>query len=185
VPAWATVVLTIFVGLLGVAGTLAATLLQQRHGTSERRERERQEVLARLAVAAGRLRSLLSDADPDRVGINVGEHSRDLLREFDARWQPLRDDLFALGVLLGARESDEIVARLVTATGNLLNRDGWLVNDLLTHRASMQEAISEAREEHVLATTTLHELLAHVQGDRGGNNGATEGSETGREPEDA
>jgi hypothetical protein len=68
-PVWATVVLTIIGGLIGVGGTLGATILQQRHESRVRRENERAQLIAQLGAVAGRLRSLLDDAEPTRVGV--------------------------------------------------------------------------------------------------------------------
>ena len=106
--AWATVALTLGSTSLGIAGTLGATSLQ---GKFSRQGAERQVAGARRERAAGiigKLRTLLSDALPDRVLINLDPEntSRDILKMHE-RFEPLRD---------GYRSSPLLMKTLASAT---------------------------------------------------------------------
>src|SRR3954463_3900751 len=129
-PAWATVTLTLGVAALGIAGTLAATMLQLRH---TKRERERDAMAARRARAAavlGRVRTLLADMEPARIGINA--HPKETPALLDAsrnRWQSLRDEL---SIFAAADEDPAVVdaaAKLDVAVSNTLSRVAWHAQD--------------------------------------------------------
>jgi hypothetical protein len=162
-PAWATVVITLGASLIAVLGTLGATLLQIRTARRERAVQAGAERLARAAAILGRVRTLLADLDPTRVTLNVSETTPEHLRAIEERWAPLRDELSVFAAADDDQRVTDAATNLEIAVSNTMNRVGWHVRELLSHRGSA-DMYQDAAREHIRAAAHVRIVLDLVRG---------------------
>jgi len=145
-------------GLIGVSGTLGATWLTHTLRRRDELAAERREWVARGAAILGPLDSLLVDADPDRVRMNLGPESAELLKAMRGdRWErALRDELATLATAHPAAEIRDHADKLGVAVANSLITTSWLVRDMLANRDSSE--FQRAKEDHAEAKRLRVEL---------------------------
>jgi hypothetical protein len=150
--------------IIGGVITLIGTVLQNRHA---RRERQAEAAAARRERAAailGRVRTFLTDANPERIGINVNaERTPQELEELSARLGALRDEL---SMFAGADEDDRVMAQtaeLEVALFNTLYWVRWHASDLLRHRDPL-DSLRTAQHWHLRATALVRIVLDLVRG---------------------
>ena len=170
-PAWATVVLTLGATALAVAGTLLGTWLQLRHARGEQEKLAETARRERAAEILGRVRTLLEDLEPARVGVNVnGETTPAQLSDLAQRWLPLRDELSVFAAADEDPRVTDAAGRLAVAVSNTQNRVAWHVSDLLGRQSSMLSAqamldiLDQAKEEHRRANLLVRVVLDLVRG---------------------
>lgn len=150
--------------VIGGVITLIGIPLQHRYA---RRERQAEAAAARRERAAailGRVRTFLTDAAPERIGINVNaERTPQEIDELSARLSVLRDEL---SMFAGADEDDRVMAQtadLEVALFNTLHWVRWHAGDLLRHRDAI-ESLSTAQWWHARATALVRIVLDRVRG---------------------
>jgi hypothetical protein len=119
-PAWATVVLTLGVSAIAVAGTLAATWLQHRFATQQRREAEWVGLRDRGAKVFGPIEVLLADTDPDRLVGNQDVRSSEWRDEIKTRWRTIRDELAVYANAHSVTDVGIAIRRLSDAVGRAI-----------------------------------------------------------------
>jgi hypothetical protein len=155
-PAWATAVLTLTGVVIGALIALVTNERQLRHSKEEREANEITALREKGAAIIGPLLGLLSDADPDRMAINAGPQTPELMRQYLERWNGLRDQLSIYGALHPAHGVSVLTTRLVAAGWNSLTSTGWLVRDVPTSFTLEQR--EKAKEDHELALEVAHQL---------------------------
>ena len=150
--------------IVGGVITLIGTVLQNRHATGERQAEAAKARRERAAAVLGRVRTFLSDATPERVGINVNaERTPQELEALSVRLSALRDEL---SMFAGADEDDRVMARtaeLEVALLNTLHWVSWHASDLLRNRDAL-DSLSAAQWWHVRATALVRIVLDLVRG---------------------
>lgn len=153
-------------GLLGVVIgggiTLGTTWWQTKVA---REEHQRSDAAARHRRAAeilGRVRTWLTDIDPERTGINVNQTTTpDDLDALKARLDVLRDEL---SIFAAADEDDQVATRTVhleVALFNTHNRVSWHAGDLIHNRNALT-SLREAKLEHDRASALIGIVLGLV-----------------------
>ena len=163
-PAWATISITLGVGVLGVLGTLAGTWFQARLSRADREAAERSRWRERGAEVAAPLLALVEEADPLRLGLHLEiwpEHMRDLWE----RWRVLGDQLT---VFAAAHPSDEIgktVAEITKAIPEALINAEWFVGEYVGPKGTegRENVRAEAQESHERARQVAQKLLAEIR----------------------
>lgn len=146
------------------AGITAAAALggQAIAGLFQGRNQERAEARQRRDRAAGILaeaRAFLTDASPDRLGINASpERSPETLRELGERRDRIRIPLLTLAGSHPSPHIRRLVQQLEVEMANMLHMAGWFVSDLLRGRDS-ETARNQANEHHTAALGLLDQLL--------------------------
>jgi hypothetical protein len=139
-------------------------VLQNRHATGVRQAEAATARRERAAAVLGRVRTFLSDATPERLGINVNAGGTPQeLEALTVRLSVLRDEL---SMFAGADEDDRVMARtaeLEVALLNALNWVGWHASDLLRSRDAL-DSLSAAQWWHVRATALVRIVLDLVRG---------------------
>jgi hypothetical protein len=179
VASWSDVGLAAAGGVIGVGGTLGATWLAHTLRRGDERAAERRAWVERGAAILGPLRSLLSDVEPRRIGMNLGPETRELMVSIRTeRWEAaLRDDLAAFATAHPAAEIRDRAEKLGVAVSNTLITTGWLVHDMLTGEGRSE--LDRAIEDHALAERYRLDLADALH--EWGNTGATRPAETTRE----
>lgn len=163
-PAWATVLVSLGGGVIGIAGTLLGVQLQHKHAQDERREAERTRFRERGAAILGPIGTLLSDADPTRLGLNAGPHSREVLADLWTRWLTLRDELVTYGAGHPDGEFAPATQRLMVAVSNSVTSGRFLVDDVLNPTGGGHDMLAVARNDHELAQELLKVVTAAARG---------------------
>jgi hypothetical protein len=146
------------------AGITAAAALggQAIAGLFQGRNQERAEARQRRDRAAGILaeaRAFLTDASPDRLGINASpERSPEALRELGERRDRIRIPLLTLAGSHLSPHIRRLAQQLEVEMANMLHMAGWFVSDLLRGRHS-ETARNQANEHHTAALGLLDQLL--------------------------
>jgi len=141
-PAWATVVLTLGVSAIAVAGTLGATWLQHRFATRQRREAEWVGLRDRGAQVFGPIEILLADTDPNRFVADRAERNLDWRHEIEARWQAIRNELAIYANAHSVAEVGIAARRLSDAVGKAVT------SSLTAALESPSQATLETAEKH-------------------------------------
>jgi hypothetical protein len=150
--------------IIGGVITLIGTVLQNRHATGERKAEAATARRERAAAVLGRVRTFLTDANPERVGINVNaERTPQELDALSVRLSALRDEL---SMFAGADEDDRVMAwtaELEIALFNTLHSVRWHAGDLLRNRDA-RASLSDAQWWHLRATALVRIVLDLVRG---------------------
>ena len=162
---WATVVVTLGAAAIAVAGTLGATVLQQRFARGERAAAERAEWVRAGAEIIGPIQSLLIDADPERVTINLNDESPMRMKSLQSdRYEgQIRDRLAVLAAAHPHAAVRATSTQLSVALHNSLNTTSWLVRDMLRNREANE--LERARGEHAAARKLADELTELIRHD--------------------
>ena len=135
--------------IVGGVITLIGIVLQNRYAHRERQAEAAAARRERAAAILGRVRTFLTDADPERIGINVNaERTPQELEEFSVRLGVLRDEL---SMFAGADEDARVMARtanLEVALFNTLHWVRWHASDLLRNRDAI-DSLKTAQFWHV------------------------------------
>ena len=149
---------------IGASTTLGVTYIQDRLARRDRKAEAQAARRARAANVLGRVRILLADLEPTRLGFNVNENSPEQLRAINARWLSLREEVS----VFAAGDEDPIVmdaaAKLDVAVSNTINRASWHIHDLRTGGAHAGDMYQLAVEEHAAATARVRLVLDLVRG---------------------
>jgi hypothetical protein len=183
-PAWATVALALGSALIGGAIGLLGGWLTNRYAVARDRARREEERVREGAAVVAPVSLVLSDAHPDRLGVNLDRADPlGRLKELRARWESLRAPLAAFSLAQEA-EAREAGRKLEVAVGNALTGAGWLVRDLAGQTAGdLTETRGRALKEWEDARAHAERLMALVRGEvlaLGAMSGATRGAESGR-----
>jgi hypothetical protein len=176
---WLAVVLVLAGGVLGIAGTLGATVLQHWLSGRARDEAERGERIRTGAAALAPIRTLLTNLEPDRLAVNASPESLQELVDLRRRWDDtLRVPLAAFALSHPSPEVRDRATRLDVHVEWVLIRGVSLVRDVLAHRdfREMQELVWRHYRD---AQRLIEELHGELHG-AGGNAGATQPAETSR-----
>jgi hypothetical protein len=150
--------------IVGGVITLVGTVLQNRHATGERKAQAATARRERAAAVLGQVRTFLTDADPERIGINVNaERTPQELDALTVRLSALRDEL---SMFAGADEDDRVMkhaADLEIALFNTVHWVKWHVSDLLRNRDALA-SLSDAQWWHLRATALVRIVLDLVRG---------------------
>ena len=163
-PAWATVSITLGASAIAVAGTIAATLFQLRHARRERAAQDQAARRARAAEVLGRVRTLIADLEPTRLGFNVNEGTPAELQAIRERWALLRDQVSVFAAGDEDAAVTDAAAKLEVAVSNTLNRVAWHVHDLLAGGAHAGDMYEQALNEHTRAVARVRIVLDLVRG---------------------
>ena len=139
------------------------------------------------AAILARIEILLSDGDPDRLGVNVRPE------EPATHWQPLFDEwtanlrpaLAAFTLADASSEVRDVGRQLGVAVSNSLTATAWFLRDLTRPTAGIDtEATRQrAKGDHADAVALVARLMALIRDPSGGNKVATREAETPREEE--
>jgi monoamine oxidase len=162
-PSWQTVVITVGASGVAVVGTLLGTWLQLRHNRREQKVRAEAARRERAAQILGRVRTLLHDLDPERMGANVSRKTPTQLASFERRWSPLRDELAVFAAADDDPRVTEAAARLEIAVSNTHTRVARHARDLLAGGEGGPDTYEQARAEHLRATTLVRIVLDLVR----------------------
>jgi hypothetical protein len=150
--------------VIGGVITLIGIVLQNRHARGGRQAEAATARRERAAAILGRVRTFLTDATPERIGINVNaERTPQEIDELSARLSVLRDEL---SMFATADEDDRVTARTAELEVALFNTLHWVrchASDLLRHRDSL-ESLRTAQHWHVTATALVRIVLDLVRG---------------------
>jgi hypothetical protein len=168
-PAWAIVTITLGATAIAVAGTLLSSWLQDRRAQSRATAEARtQRVRASADVVAG-IEILLSDADPDRLAINV-DRDAPLAAYVPLERDWLRNLRPALATFALADESPDVRTlgrQLETAIHNSFGSTRWLLRDLTNPMGGGDLVASRttAVEKHAEARQLSERLMSAVRGE--------------------
>ena len=168
-PAWAIVTITLGATAIAVAGTLLSSWLQDRRAQSRATAEARtQRVRASADVVAG-IEILLSDADPDRLAINV-DRDPPLAAYVPLERDWLRNLRPALATFALADESPDVRTlgrQLETAIHNSFGSTRWLLRDLTNPMGGGDLVASRttAVEKHAEARQLSERLMSAVRGE--------------------
>jgi hypothetical protein len=149
---WSAILAAVIAALGG--GAVGAWLQGRRQDRTERTQRREQaaEVLAEA-------RAFLTDASPDRLGINASqERSPQVLQELGERRERIRVPLLTLAGSHPSPTVRDLARRLEVEMANTLHMAGWFVSDLLRNR-DMESARETANQHHTEALRLLDRLL--------------------------
>jgi hypothetical protein len=160
------------IAVFGVAATLAGAVLNhwlsvgrmKREREAAVRERWREQALTVL----GPVGRWLTDADPDRLGINASEEGSPAVFEaLERRSDEMRDQIATLAVGFPTERGRDLAGELDVAIFNSLISAGWFVRDVLTHSMeSHSSAVNQqerAKAEHAKAVETRNALAEEVR----------------------
>jgi hypothetical protein len=150
-------------GVLTLAGVFLGHWLSA-HRSEQEREAAARERWRELAFSVlGPLGTWLTDAHPDRLGINADrEASSDVFAELRGRCNGMREQLATLAVGLPTDRGRDLAGRLEVAIFNSLVSSQWFVHDLLNHRDTT-EPREKAKSEHDTAIETREALAEEVR----------------------
>jgi hypothetical protein len=160
-PTWAIVVLTLGSALVSSAAVLTAMKLQLRHARQGREAADRARQRERAAAAVAPVRSLLDEAEPQRLTSVPGTQTLTVMHELRERWNTLREPLLAFGAAHPSGHVDALTREFVTDVSNALTSAHWLVHDLPESWSA--EALETARKDNVIACASADKLLAAVR----------------------
>jgi hypothetical protein len=113
----------------------------------------------------GPTRTLLSDAEPMRIGANFNhETTPSLLETLEQRWTALRDELSVFAAEDDDPEVTEAAAALEVAVSSLLNRLAWYVAGLLHRRTQPLDMYKLAGLHWAASEALLRIVLDLVRG---------------------
>jgi hypothetical protein len=159
-PSWQTVAITLGASGIAVMGTLLGTWLQLRHARREQKAAAAAARRQRAAEILGRVRTLLQDLEPARIGANVNrEWTPSEMNDLKRRWLPLRDELSVFAAADEDPRVTDAAGRLEAAVFNTHNQVSLHVRELLTRRGSGLDAYEQARKEHLRATVLVRIVL--------------------------
>ena len=151
--------------IIGVLGTLATTVWQDRRAQAVRKADAETARRERAAAILGRVRTFLTDADPVRIGINVNpETTPQALEALKGRLDTLRDELSVFGA---AADDDRVMVRaaeLEVALFSTFHFVTWHAHDLLGHVNNVLRSLERAQLWHLKANTLVTLVLDLVRG---------------------
>jgi hypothetical protein len=163
---WSTVVLALVTGSVAIVATLLGSWVQHRFATSRAASETREQRVRDVAAILAQVDIVLSDGDPDRLGINVQR------RDPHAAWRPLyeewttklRPELATLALGDESAEVRKVGRELVVAVSNYLTSTAWFLRDLVSPDTDIdvEKRRQTAREDHLQAkqlSTLFMELM--------------------------
>ncbi len=184
-PAWATVTVTLGASLIAVLGTLFGGWLQERRTGSRADADAQRDRIREGADIIARVNVILSDGFPDRLAFNV---QRDdpfaALKPLQDEWfEGLRTRVVAFTLADPSQEVRDLGQKLNVAVTNSFYSSGWMLRDFAAPQAGVDGAAMRERalQEHAEASQLTKDLMALLRGERRGNDGATQASETDRD----
>ena len=164
-PAWATVAVTLGASLIAVLGTLLGGLVQERRADNRARQAARSDRIARGMDVLARIQILLSDADPDRLGINVNrEEPFGTLTPLSNDWhKSYRPALATFALADDSSEVRELGERLGVAVTNSLVATGWFLRDLTHPTPGGGDTRVRAVEDHTQARELAKQLEREIR----------------------
>jgi hypothetical protein len=148
---WASIAQTVASALGG--GTVGAWLNGVRQDRADR-DRRRDQAAEILAEA----RALLTDANPDRLGMNANPATfEQTFTDLGDRWQRTRVPLLTIGAGHPSERVRYYARQLEVAIAGTLTMSRWHVRDLLENRDA-RDARNTANQHHAEATRLLGEL---------------------------
>jgi succinate dehydrogenase/fumarate reductase flavoprotein subunit len=152
---WVPAVTAGITAVAALGGQAIAGLFQGRN--QERIEaRQRRD---RAAEVFAEVRAFLTDASPDRLGINASpERSPEVLTELGERRERIRIPLLTLAGSHPSPHVRRLAQQLEVEMANMLHMAGWFVSDLLRNRDS-RTARDQANQHHTEALCMLDQLL--------------------------
>jgi hypothetical protein len=153
----------VLVAAAGGVGAFAGAAVSARLTHRGRREERRREQQRADAATLGPVMAFLTDADPDRLAINV----RSDVAEQEKVMSPLRDRLDgihgSLLILAAGHPSDQVsdlARRLAIALRTSFTSASWLVQDVIRH--SEVSYRDKAKEDHDQARQLAEDLLRGI-----------------------
>ena len=165
-PAWATVAITVGASLIAVAGTLLAGVLQERRGDARAERQARRQRVAEGMNCLARIQILLSNGDPDRLGINLNrDDPYGALRPLSNEWhESLWPALATFALADDSAEVRELGQQLGVAVANSLTSSGWMLGDMMRNRADLDPQQERARADHAKARELAAQLETAIRG---------------------
>jgi hypothetical protein len=152
---WVPAVTAGITAVAALGGQAIAGLIQgrnQEHVEARQRRHQAAEILAEA-------RAFLTDASPDRLGINANpERSPEVLRELGDRRERIRIPLLTLAGSHPSPTVRDLAQRLELEMAGTLHMAGWFVSDLLRNR-DVESARETANQHHAEALRLLDRLL--------------------------
>jgi hypothetical protein len=156
---WGPLVQTSIGAAAAIGGGAVAAWVQGRQQRRMERDRRRE----RAAEILAEVQALLTDANPDRLGINANEATFErTFTAFHERWQKIRIPLLTLAANHQSKRVRDLARRLEVATANALTQAQWLVRDVLSRR-DLSDTRDTANQDHAAASKLLDELLEAIR----------------------
>ena len=146
---------------LGLFGGVGGSYVVERY-------RHRQDLRRRGAAVLGPIFTLLVDADPDRLGMNAGDHSQGHLQELERRRAECNTTLETLAIELPPAAAKRAKA-LAVELHNAIHQASWLVSDLLNRSGSGVANIEQTRDRARAHHTTAYNLAVALGDDLRGS----------------
>jgi hypothetical protein len=163
VPTDSTTTTAVVAALAGGAGVFLGAGVTAFLGERARREEQRREQQRADAAVIGPVMAFLTDAEPDRLGMNV----RSDMAEQQKVMLPLAErvnGIYGSLLVLSAGHPDERVSdlarKLAVAARNAFGSASFLVSDLVRH--SGVEMRDQAKADHETARKLADELVAEI-----------------------
>jgi hypothetical protein len=151
---WLPAVTAAITAAAALGGQAIAGLLQ---GRNQERVEDRQR-RDRAAEVLAEVRAFLTDASPDRIGINASqERSPEVLRELGERRERIRIPLFTLAGHPSPHVR-RLAQQLEVEVANMLHMAGFFVSDLLRSTAPGTTR-EQANQHHTAALGLLDQVL--------------------------